>query len=766
MTEQESHITNIYYNVHIEGDAVGIVIGSGTINAQNIAGGDIVQQTIPVSPKFVYANVPTMPNHFVGRDAQVVQLVQQLTSGQTLALSADGLPGVGKTTLAVAIAHHGKILQHFSDGILWGGLGTNADPMRILGEWATALGYDLSHLPTPEERQRALHNILGNKKILLVLDDAWQLEPATLLRCGGPHCAHLLTTRNKSIARAFAGTSQMNNVDTLALADGVALLQQLAPEACASNPEAAAQLVQAVGGLPLAIELLGGYLADPNAPERLYFAEEMAQAFDDLTIPAQRLQLASQRLGSHDAPTSLQATIELSLADLPAATQTAFYCLGAFAPKPATFSWEAARAVTEANNRQLATLLERNLLEQDGDWLSLHQTLADVAASHEEVAAATERHRNFYLQLANQDCNDWQTIEQAYEQIKQAWLISENENLIEYYWSLFEYQDNRGLKEEQIQWTQKALNFVQQSNDHFVTGSILRNLGKLYFDLGNLPLALSTFTKAIQQFEGNDDHDYQIMLGESFIDKGFVYNQWHDYEHSRQCFNQAYISFKKIKANNYQAKALYLLGMILAQQNQIADAIQSCLEAVEVANDPLEKARSYTMLGDIFWQVNDLPQALDFHFKALGIFEKFEDERGRAREYIGIAGIYRDKNQYEKTLYYLQNALKLHQKRGDVPAQSSVLNNIGSIFLTKGDEEQALQYYLNSLDLCKNIYALQERLTRFNLYSIYNSRKELDKAFNELNQVVELDKLIDHPDLEKHQALLVQLKAQLTTRDS
>ncbi len=176
----------------------------------------------------------------------------------------------------------------------------------------------------------------------------------------------MLTTRDKGIARAFAGPRQMNKIAPLPLADGLALLQQLAPEACASNPDMAAQLVQTVDGLPLAIELLGGYLADPNAPERLYVPEEMTQAFANLTIAAQRLQLASERLGSDAGVTSLQTTIELSLADLPTETQTVFYNLGAFAPKPATFSWDAARAVTHADNRQLATLIERNLLESDG----------------------------------------------------------------------------------------------------------------------------------------------------------------------------------------------------------------------------------------------------------------------------------------------------------------------------------------------------------------------------------------------------------------
>ena len=59
-----------------------------------------------------------------------------------LALAAEGLPGVGKTTLAVALAHHPRILTHFRDGILWAGLGPTPDVMSLLGNWAQELDRD------------------------------------------------------------------------------------------------------------------------------------------------------------------------------------------------------------------------------------------------------------------------------------------------------------------------------------------------------------------------------------------------------------------------------------------------------------------------------------------------------------------------------------------------------------------------------------------------------------------------------------------------
>src|SRR5690606_10644331 len=125
------------------------------------------------------------------------------------ALSAEGLPGVGKTTLAVALAYHKKVLSHFKDGVLWASLGPTGDPLRLLGEWAEGLGEDVSDLVTVVERHKAVTRLLGQQQLLLVIDDAWDAEAAKSLYCGGPNCVYLLTTRDKAIARSFAGAAHV-----------------------------------------------------------------------------------------------------------------------------------------------------------------------------------------------------------------------------------------------------------------------------------------------------------------------------------------------------------------------------------------------------------------------------------------------------------------------------------------------------------------------------------------------------------------------------
>ena len=197
-------------------------------------------------------HVPPPHGLLVGRDDLLDDTIDRLLSGDSLALSAEGLPGVGKTTLAVSIAHHPRVREHFRHGVLWAGLGPTPDVMGLLAGWAEALGGDITQLSMEGERSQALSDALADRSMLLVLDDAWDDESANYLKCGGPNCRHLLTTRNQSIASRFATPTGVVNVPVLKDDTSNKLLEALAPEAFAADPEAARGLARVVGGLPLA----------------------------------------------------------------------------------------------------------------------------------------------------------------------------------------------------------------------------------------------------------------------------------------------------------------------------------------------------------------------------------------------------------------------------------------------------------------------------------------------------------------------------------
>ena len=422
------------------------------------------QSSAPPAPLWV--NVPPQPNLILGRGDLLTELVNRLIAGDNPALSADGLPGVGKTTLAVLLAYDARVREHFRDGVLWAGLGRQADVATVQATWAEALGVDLGDLGDLGQRQERISRALAGRRVLVVLDDAWDAAVADGLRCSGPYVRHVLTTRDEGIARSFAGAAQVFKVPVFDGDTAWTFLQKLAPEMCAAEPVAARALADSVGGLPLAVELLGGYLA---APQRSQFAGQRKRALVAVATPAERLALATRRLGDKAGVLqTLEAVIRLSVDDLAESAPeaaSAFWALGAFAPKPATFALAAALAVTGANEDVLALLAERNLIEVGaGDWLAVHQVVHDVMATEtpEEAAAAQARHYAQAMSAAN-DEQRYHVMLPALPQLRFAfaWAIEQDLDLaLDIAISSAQLQKQFNLVREGGDWSERLLEAV------------------------------------------------------------------------------------------------------------------------------------------------------------------------------------------------------------------------------------------------------------------------------------------------------------------
>jgi len=263
---------------------------------------------------------PPLPKPaLVGRDQLLLNLKRRLFAGDSVALFAlNGLPGVGKSALAITLAHDEEMRAHFPGGVLWAELGREPDLLALLNVWGLALripASEMAKLATIEERARVIHATIGTRRLLLVIDDAWQIEAALAFKLGGPNCAHLLTTRVPDLALDFAGRGA-RPVQELNESDSLALLAELVSDLVIKQPEEARALVKAVGGLPLALILMGRYIQN---------AVDLGQehVLSDLLT---QLQHATARLGLTVAqsplekqpslpfgiPLSLLASIEIS----------------------------------------------------------------------------------------------------------------------------------------------------------------------------------------------------------------------------------------------------------------------------------------------------------------------------------------------------------------------------------------------------------------------------------------------------------------------
>ncbi|MFM7324877.1 MAG: NB-ARC domain-containing protein, partial [Nodosilinea sp.] len=152
--------------------------------------------------------MPPLPEAYVERPEHETPVKASLLAGApggsgTLVVSAlYGLGGIGKSVLAIRLAHDPAVQGHFADGILWVTLGQTPDLLPLLNGWIVALG-DRDYQPTTEAAASShLRTLLYDKTMLLVVDDVWQVEHLDWFRVGGQHCRVLVTTREARIPDA------------------------------------------------------------------------------------------------------------------------------------------------------------------------------------------------------------------------------------------------------------------------------------------------------------------------------------------------------------------------------------------------------------------------------------------------------------------------------------------------------------------------------------------------------------------------------------
>ncbi|MFJ4103723.1 ATP-binding protein [Amycolatopsis japonica] len=173
-----------------------------------------------------------------------------------------GPPGTGKTTLAVRVAHN--LAEEFPDGRLFlklrGMSAEPANPADVLHLILRSLGVDAVRIPAdPEDRAGLCRSLLRDRAVLIVLDDAADEAQVRPLLVGGPRCLTLVTGRQMLVGLECASRLPL---DVFGEHDAVTLLSAIiGADRVARERQAALELVELCGRLPLALRIAGNRLA-------------------------------------------------------------------------------------------------------------------------------------------------------------------------------------------------------------------------------------------------------------------------------------------------------------------------------------------------------------------------------------------------------------------------------------------------------------------------------------------------------------------------
>jgi hypothetical protein len=170
-----------------------------------------------------------------------------------------GQGGIGKSTLAAALAHDCTIRRTFTDGIIWLEVGQTPSPAALQATiGATVFGDSRENYNTEQDGRVALAKLLRGKQALIVLDDVWDHHVIRHFPIEDTQCRLLITTRSGALAGRVQGADI--RLDVLTEDEGAALLAGIAGGS-ADDPTYK-QISRELGGHMLALDLAARQLVN------------------------------------------------------------------------------------------------------------------------------------------------------------------------------------------------------------------------------------------------------------------------------------------------------------------------------------------------------------------------------------------------------------------------------------------------------------------------------------------------------------------------
>ena len=542
------------------------------------------------------APYPARTQPLVGRDNILATLRTRLGDSAQVSLALTGLPGAGKTSLALTLAYDAQIRQHFAGGVLMTSLGQQPDHASIARRWSIDLNLPLDPRATVDEQFQRIAAQLNRAALpyLIIVDDVWDNAHARPLLFANSYVSLLFTSRQRDALHSadlgdLVGSKNIIIIPPLDEGQAVELLRHSAElPAPAHQPEFEA-LAALVGGLPLLLDTMGRYLRDQRQEhqERWFDA-----ALDDLQSTARRLdrsvtsikQAHTNLSGGLFArfrhkpipPLNIRVVVALSVTALPRNVQAAFVRLAALPPDPLTFGTDSAYAAAEATDDMLRLLVRRNLLEEAGvDRFRLHRVLWDWAEDHDPraVNAAKRYLADWHAKLATPDfANEfgaWRLNPDNWHHMLQTWhaAIKDIDALRGAIQTILPLLIAQGYTRDVLPGLVRALDIFRKVN-HALATNICYYLGLAHYQLAEYDRAREYLATALTGFQEQCSERGQGIV---FSLLGLIEKQSGHYDTARRYFENALDLTSETDERNY-ATCLNNLAGLLASQGDYASA--------------------------------------------------------------------------------------------------------------------------------------------------------------------------------------------------
>jgi tetratricopeptide (TPR) repeat protein len=587
--------------------------------------------------------LPAVAADFVGRRAAVSELASRVAAHNpahiTMAIHViDGMAGVGKTTLALHIAH--QVADRYPDGAFFidlHGYTPGIEPVSseaALDQLLRNAGLSAEAIPAGlAARQARWRSVMSDRKALVLLDnarDSSQTRPLLPMAAG---CLVLVTSRRRLTGLPEATPFAL---EVLPLDEAASLfVEAVGGNRSVGRPDVD-NVVQLCGRLPLAVRIAAGRLRHEPATTVADLVAELADQRDRLEY------LSPEEAG-------VGAAFAVSVHRLPPDRQRGLWIVGLH-PGP-DVRVPAVAALANISVRQAHALLRdlnEHHLVQPGSQAQLTYYLhdlirdflrisADAKLSADEQSAAFSRLTEYYRHAVAGDTQDW--------------LAAERDNLVAF---------------------AKIATVDAASAICLPAAAGLRILG-YWHHAGAIYQAVHTTFTAVGNRRGQADAHHGI---------GDIASLEDDYPAASQHYRTAYEIHMALGNRPGEADALQGLAGVAHAVGDYATARQQYQHALEIhttIGNARGQAEAWWGLGELARLTGDYAAAHAQFRKAYEINSEIGDPKGQAHALWGLADVARLTGKYAAARRHYQASQDIYTAIGDRLGEADALLGLATV---------------------------------------------------------------------------------------
>lgn len=676
--------------------------------------------------------LPRTVDTFTGRDTELASLRDRLTRpgpAATVVCVVTGRAGVGKSALAVHVAH--QLADRFPDGQLYVDLqGATAGlrpmpPVEGLGRFLRALSVTDGAAPVHlEEAAARLRTHLADRRVLMVLDNAYDAAQVRPLLPAGRSCAVLVTAR-RSLAD-LDGVSLLE-LDALPEDTALTLLGRLAGRTrVAADVRAAAELVRWSGGLPLAIRIVGARLAArPNAS---------LHALADL-LRDERNRLRELRLGDVAVRTSVLVSYQQVRDPTP---RRLFRLLGAV-DGPDVAAAAAAALLDEpvaVARDALDDLADARLLEEaPRDRYRMHDLIrlfARERASAEEPPQ--ERDAALGRLLSQYGHLTAHAVSMVYPGARMvvpngapafsdpttafAWLEDERANLVAAVvqggrssdpalagpaaalaGAMYLFLEGRGHIEDLISVDTAGIAAADRLADRASQARLLQDLGVAYFYLHRMDDAVIHLQESLTV--SRESHD-AALAARAMNQLGAVHGELGDYDRAAEHFKESLRLREQLGHFSACATTLSNIGLVYRLAGRYEEAIRYCRSAARLARRNAVtqvEATAIGNLGELHCDLGRYESALRHLRRSLALHGQTGNERNRGDTFSTLVDAYLGTGRIRPAIRHAELAVEAYATAGFRYGEAAARSRFGRLLLKHGDAVKGAEQLEQALAL-------------------------------------------------------------------